>query len=184
MFTGASSSSWALILLFTPLCCRFSHVQLFATPWTVAHQAALSMEFSKQECWSGLPLPSLGEFSGPGIEPRLLSWWASSFTTSATWEFPSFLQLCESTNSSGQLWTSQPLLLLSESEVTSKWKAIPKSWIHFSRGFSLTPDPESENYHCLHSTFKCLLLYFVHLSSEDWFEISWSAITWCETLVS
>ena len=32
--------------------------QLFATPWTVAHQALLSMEFSRQECWSGLPFPS------------------------------------------------------------------------------------------------------------------------------
>ena len=35
-----------------------SHVQLFATPWTVAHQAPLSMEFSRQEYWSGLPCPS------------------------------------------------------------------------------------------------------------------------------
>ena len=36
-----------------------SHVQLFATPWTAAYQAPLSMEFSRHECWSGLPLPSL-----------------------------------------------------------------------------------------------------------------------------
>ena len=35
-----------------------SHVQLFVTPWTVAHQAPLSMEFSRQECWSGLPFPT------------------------------------------------------------------------------------------------------------------------------
>ena len=35
-----------------------SHVQLFATPWTVAHQAPLSVGFSRQECWRGLPLPS------------------------------------------------------------------------------------------------------------------------------
>ena len=35
-----------------------SHVQLFTTPWTVACQAVLSMEFSRQEYWSGLPLPS------------------------------------------------------------------------------------------------------------------------------
>ena len=38
-----------------------SHVQLFATPWTVAHQAPLPMGFSKQEYWSGMPLPSPGE---------------------------------------------------------------------------------------------------------------------------
>ena len=47
-----------------------SHVQLFATPWTVAYQALLSVEFSKQEYWSGLPFPSLGDLSDPGIEPR------------------------------------------------------------------------------------------------------------------
>ena len=35
-----------------------SHVQLLATPWTAAHQAPLSMGFSRQECWSGVPLPS------------------------------------------------------------------------------------------------------------------------------
>ena len=47
---------------------RFSHVQLFATPWTVAHQA-LSMGFSRQEYWSGLPFPPLGDLPDPGIEP-------------------------------------------------------------------------------------------------------------------
>ena len=36
-----------------------SRVQLFGTPWTIAHQAPLSMGFSRQEYWSGLPLPSL-----------------------------------------------------------------------------------------------------------------------------
>ena len=39
------------------------------TPWTVAYQAALSMGFSRQEYWSGLPFPSPGDFSDPGIEP-------------------------------------------------------------------------------------------------------------------
>ena len=47
----------------------FSHVQLFARPWTVAHQASLSMEFSRQEYWSGLPFPSPGDLPDPGIEP-------------------------------------------------------------------------------------------------------------------
>ena len=46
-----------------------SHVQLFATPWTVALQAPLSIEFSRQEYWSGWPSPSSGDFSDPGIEP-------------------------------------------------------------------------------------------------------------------
>ena len=46
-----------------------SHVQLFATPWTVAHQAPPSIEFSRQEHWSGLPFPSPGDLPNPGIEP-------------------------------------------------------------------------------------------------------------------
>ena len=46
-----------------------SHVELFATPWTVAHQAPPSMEFSRQEYWSGLPFPSSGDLPDPGIKP-------------------------------------------------------------------------------------------------------------------
>ena len=45
-------------------------VQLFATLWTVAHQAPLSMEFSRQEYWSGLPCPSPEDLSDPGVKPR------------------------------------------------------------------------------------------------------------------
>ena len=47
-----------------------SCIQLFATPWTVAHQAPLSMGFSRQEYWGGLPFPSPGDLPKPGIEPR------------------------------------------------------------------------------------------------------------------
>ena len=47
-----------------------SRVQLFATPWTVAHQAPPSMGFSREEYWSGLPFPSPGDLPYPGIEPR------------------------------------------------------------------------------------------------------------------
>ena len=47
-----------------------SHVQLFTTPWIVAHQAPLSMEFPRQEYWSGLPFPSPEDLPDPGIEPR------------------------------------------------------------------------------------------------------------------
>ena len=46
-----------------------SRVRLFATPWTVAYQAPQSMEFSRQEYWSGLPFPSPGDLPNPGIEP-------------------------------------------------------------------------------------------------------------------
>ena len=48
------------------------HVRLFATPWTVAHQAPLSMGFSRPESWSGWPFPSPGDLPDPGIEPSLL----------------------------------------------------------------------------------------------------------------
>ena len=43
-------------------------VQLFSTPWTVAHQAPLSMGFPRQEYWSGLPFPSPGDLPDPGIK--------------------------------------------------------------------------------------------------------------------
>ena len=51
------------------MCCHFSHFWLFATPWTVARQAPLSMGFSRQEYWSGLPCPLPGDLPDPEIEP-------------------------------------------------------------------------------------------------------------------
>ena len=51
----------------------FSCVQLCVTPWTVAHQAPLSMGFSRQEHWSGLPFPLPGDLPNPGIEPASLA---------------------------------------------------------------------------------------------------------------
>ena len=48
---------------------HFSHLQLFVTPWTIALQAPLSMGFSRQGYWSGLPFPSPGDLPNPGIEP-------------------------------------------------------------------------------------------------------------------
>ena len=44
--------------------------QLFVAPWTVTHQTLPSMDFSRQEYWSGLPFPTLGDLSDPGIEPE------------------------------------------------------------------------------------------------------------------
>ena len=56
--------------LFNVVKCMFSHVRLSVTPWSVACQAPVSMEFSRQEYWSGLPFPSLGNLPDPGIEFR------------------------------------------------------------------------------------------------------------------
>ena len=47
-----------------------SHVQLLVTPWTVVHQAPLSVGFSRQEYWSGLPFPSPGDLPDPGVKPQ------------------------------------------------------------------------------------------------------------------
>ena len=61
-------------------------VRLCATPWTVACQAPLSMGFSRQEYWSGLPSPPPGDFPEPGIEPKSPALAGRFFTTSVTWE--------------------------------------------------------------------------------------------------
>ena len=50
----------------------FSRVQLFAISWTVAHQAPLSMGFSRPEYWNGLPFPPPGYLPDPGMEPASL----------------------------------------------------------------------------------------------------------------
>ena len=69
-FTGFLSNSNLLSnsLLRVLFVLVFSCVQLFVTPWTVAHQAPLSVEFSRQAYWSGLPFPPPGDLLNPGIE--------------------------------------------------------------------------------------------------------------------
>ena len=58
--------------LYVCVCAVHSRSVLFnsATPWTVAHQAPLSMGFSRQEDWSGQPFPPPGDLPNPGFEPR------------------------------------------------------------------------------------------------------------------
>ena len=58
-----------------------SRVRLFATPWTVAHQAPLSMGFSRQEYWSGLPFISPGDLPDPRIKPRSPALQADTLTS-------------------------------------------------------------------------------------------------------
>ena len=74
----SSSDSFPLIIqygVFVPcgilllLLSSFSHGRLCATPWTAAHQDPLSMGFSRQEYWSGVPCPSPGDLPDPGTEP-------------------------------------------------------------------------------------------------------------------
>ena len=67
------------------------------TPWTVIHQAPLSMGFSREEYWSGWPCPPPGDLPHPGIEPVSLMPPALAggvFATSTTWEVPSVVYIC------------------------------------------------------------------------------------------
>ena len=67
----------------------FSHVQLFVNLWTVTHQVPLSMGFSRQEYWSGLPCPPLGDLPNSGTEPKSLIFPALEgrfVTTSTAWD--------------------------------------------------------------------------------------------------
>ena len=70
-----------IILLEQPTICCVS--DSFEIPCTVVHQAPLSMGFSRQEYWGGLPFPSPGDLPGPGIKnPRLLHWQVDSLPMS------------------------------------------------------------------------------------------------------
>ena len=75
---------------------RFSYVQVFVTPWTVAHQAPLSMGFSRQEDWSGLSCPLSGYLPDPGIEPTSLISPALAGTFSTTSAFGNHSWFCQS----------------------------------------------------------------------------------------
>ena len=75
------------------LCIVTQSFWLFASPWTLAHQAPLSMEFSKEEYWNELPFPSPGDLPDSGIEPRslalqgFLTVWATRETHTKTFWF-------------------------------------------------------------------------------------------------
>ena len=69
-----------------------SCVQLFVTTWMVAHRARQSMEFSRQEYWSGLPFPSPGDLPHPGIEPTCPALAGRSFTTEPSGKHSNVLQ--------------------------------------------------------------------------------------------
>ena len=78
-----TSATWEALECASMRVC-LSHVQFFVTPWTVAHQASMSMGFSRQEHWSGLPFPSPGpvafRFDGIRLEhegPRKIAKWLS-----------------------------------------------------------------------------------------------------------
>ena len=100
-FLGSASSPIAQFLfvftfIYSRVCLlsHFSHVWLFVTLWSVVYQAPLSMGFSRQEDWSGLPCPPPRDRPNTGIEPMSPALAGGFFTTSVTWEaqyIPMFL---------------------------------------------------------------------------------------------
>ena len=86
---------------------RFSRVQLFATPWTVARQASLSMGFSRQENRSGLPCPPPGDLPDPDIKPASPSLQVDSLPLSH-WGSPGSSSVICSTYSSVHICQLQP----------------------------------------------------------------------------
>ena len=79
LFSSSLSAIRVVSSVYLKLSC-LSRVWLFAIPWTVAYQALLPMEFSRQEYWSGLTFPSPGDLPNAGIEPRSPSLQAAEVT--------------------------------------------------------------------------------------------------------
>ena len=95
------------MLMYACVLSHFSHVRLFVTLWTVAHQSPLSRGFSRQEYWSGLPCPPPEDLPNSGIEPVSLTSPALAdefFTTSATREAPLLMYGKNQTNIVEQLF--------------------------------------------------------------------------------
>ena len=115
----------------------FGNLQLFATLWTVAHQASLSVGFSRQEYWSGLPFPPPGDLSNPRIETASPESPASArrfFTTKeflprrfflrATWETQVLYYLLNERKCQNIL-TIMPLYLCASAECQSSSRGAP-----------------------------------------------------------
>ena len=133
------------LVVYTVRACKLLPSCLFVTPWTVARQAPLSMGFSRQEYWSGLPCPPPGDLPDPGIEPASLMSPALAngiFTTSAPWEAQytwlltmsaghSWLLLASMTNRFTPCLTvpqgyasSWTLCLLAYQVITMSWRSV------------------------------------------------------------
>ena len=91
-FLGVYAQKWGcwVVWQFWSEVNSLSHVRLFATAWTVASQAPLSMGFSRQEYWSGLPFPPPGDLRNPGIEHWSPAWQADALSYEPpgnSWQF-------------------------------------------------------------------------------------------------
>ena len=112
---------------------HFSHVQLFATLWTVNFQAPLSMRFSWQEYWGGLPCPPAGDLPNPGIEPislRSPELTGGFFTTSSPGKPDIHTSCQEKVPSSLLIHSGTWSLLLEQKHKFNKYTFISKWGIH------------------------------------------------------
>ena len=131
-----------------------SCVQLFVTPWTVAHQAPLSMGFSRQGYWSGLPCPSPGDLPDPGTEPASPSFPAPAsgfFITEPSVEDPICLmtkilkqkQYCNKFNKDFKSGPHQKKIFKIEIQIPMKnfcfYKLLQMELNHFPHFFSSAP---------------------------------------------
>ena len=89
--------------------CAQSCPALSLTPWTVAHQAPLSMGFSRQEYWSRLPFPPPGDLLDPGIQPNLMHWQVNYHCT--TWKVREGAQKLEFKQAPSQKWINNPIIV-------------------------------------------------------------------------
>ena len=130
----------------------FSHVWLFATPWTVTYQASLSMGFSRQEYWSGLPFPSPGDLSDPGIELGCPALEADALTSEPPGKPPQPIKWCLN----GLLWemlfyqllTNLPTLQFSSfaQSCATPWTAACQASLSIINSWSLPNSCPSSRY--------------------------------------
>ena len=123
--------------------CVSLYVRLFATPWTIACQTPLSVGFSRQEYWSGLPFPSPGDLSHPGIKASLLC-------RQILYHLSHFLGSLLLNTDQHRLTT----LFLDEAPETLEWFLL--QW------GSPTPRNGASPFH---SGFQCLLKHFTYLKT-------------------
>ena len=87
-----SGNHWSVLCISACMLSHFTHIHLLLTLWTVARQAPLSVEFPRQEYWSGVPFPPPGDLPDPGIEPTSPAFAGRFFSTEPPWK-PSLVSI-------------------------------------------------------------------------------------------
>ena len=127
---------------------RFSRVWLFVTLWVIAHQAPLSMGFSRQEYWSGLPFLPPGDLPHPGIEPKSFTFPTLAggfFSTSTTWKDCSFPINHDVYNT--QNHTEHSLILDESTGISVSFDALPKVYPYKCQSqFYGTPEKKKRSF--------------------------------------